>query len=273
MKFLCFVSTSVAIHILALIHTLWRVVTWRKVKVVEEHNFLRYKFHQENSAHTTHAPTSPPREVQPDVRISLLHAPSFLLVHNRLYLALLGEKQAEIVSRNILTMNYLVVPLSVADVADISSSSSDKEIYANEEVFEPPSLGNIFKFDEMASALERKHPRMKLVFQTGPVPSTQIKMAFLMGCHMIMTHGIGFEETNLAFRNFRSLFGFESHESADITIASCWRAFCCAKSLAWIEFNKVVCDYTHDDPCIHIDEYMHYARYVQHQFSLSALFS
>ena len=177
-----------------------------------------------------------------------------VLVHNRLYLALLGEKQAEIVARNILTLNYLVVPLSVSDVADIQSTKDN-------ETFEPPCLGDIFKFDEMASALERKHPRMKLVFHTGPNQTTQIGMAFLMGCHLIMSHGVGFEETFLTFRNFHSISELKANGSADISITSCWRAFCCAKCLAWIEFNKVVCDSVHDDKCIHIDEYMHYARY------------
>ena len=188
----------------------------------------------------------------------LAQSPSFLHVYNRIYLALLHEQHAEIISKSILTFNYVIVPLTRCQVeVEIEQSQpgpSDR--------FHPPSLGDIFKFDEIASSLQRKHPRMKLVFQAGEDKAIQLKMAFLIGCHMMMRHDCGFEETYLSFKGMQSLFDSKAPESADtVSITSCWRAFYCAKRLNWMEFDTVATETTCDNRCIHMDEYMHYARW------------
>ena len=182
--------------------------------------------------------------------------PSFLHVYNRIYVALLDVRQAEIISKNVLTCNYCIVPLSAFDVAELC------EPFRDSDSFTPASLGDIFKFDEIASSLQRKHPRMKLVFQAGEDKAIQLKVVFLLGCHMMMRHDCGFEETYLSFKGMQSLFDSKAPESADtVSITSCWRAFYCAKRLNWMEFDTVATETTCDNRCIHMDEYMHYARW------------
>ena len=185
-----------------------------------------------------------------------IQAPSFLFVHNRLYLALFDGEQAEIVSKNILTLNYFVVPLSISTVSNTCSKSFEAHT-----PFDPPSLRDIFEFDQIASSLERKYPRTKLVFQTGSDRDVQIKMAFLIGCHMIMSHGLELDETIQCFRGMHSLFESKTPNSSEIvSVLSCWHAFYCAKCLNWMGLDRFLADTTQDDHCIHIEEYLHYAR-------------
>lgn len=158
---------------------------------------------------------------------------SFIHVHNRLYLALYDAKQAEIMAQHELKQNFLVVPIASLKACPIHGIKEDSES------FNPSSLIEIFKFDEMACTLERKNPQMKLVFCTGAGQSSQIRVAFLIGCHMIMSHGIGFEETHLAFKHFHVLFERFSPADGGVSVQSCWRALSRAKCLNWVDFRKV----------------------------------
>ncbi len=105
----------------------------------------------------------------------------------------------------------------------------------------------------MACAVETKYPTKRIVFQAGTDSSTQATIAFLMGCHMMLSHGLGFEETYLAFRRLHSIMEPQSCTGPQISVKSCLRAFCRAKCSEWITFI--------DKPgSMHIDEYLHYAR-------------
>jgi hypothetical protein len=190
------------------------------------------------------------------------HSKSFLHIHNRIYVALLDGEQTEIVSRHVLTTNYLVVPLEMTDVDRIAVKACQGDLFGAHP-FHPAFLGDILKFNETVSSLERRKPGMKLVFQAGRDENVQVQMAFLLGCHMIMRHGVGFEETHLAFQSLQVLVN-ESESGAcgdlGICIKSCWRAICYAKCQNWIDlFTAVNTSDGEDKRCIQIDEYIHYA--------------
>jgi hypothetical protein len=132
-------------------------------------------------------------------------------------------------------------------------------------VFHPAFLGDILKFNATVGSLERKKPRMKLVFQAGRDRSIQAQMTFLLGCHMIMSHGVGFEETFLAFQTLYrdstfNHFGQSGMSEVCQSIKSCWRAMCYAKCLSWVDSNSFVNTNDGEDASsIQIDEYLHYA--------------
>jgi hypothetical protein len=184
---------------------------------------------------------------------------AFFHIHNRFYLALLDSSQAELISRHVLNANYMVLPLTMTNVDEISARVSKANPAA---AFSPAFLGDLLKFDDAIGAVERRRSRMKLVFQTGSDPKVQVQMAFMLGCHMIMSHGVGFEETCLAFKNLHTLFAETgASDEHGVSMRSCWRAICCAKALSWIDLKRAVFTNRADDRCIQIDEYLHYARY------------
>ena len=183
---------------------------------------------------------------------------SFISITKRLYVACLDERHCRLMSRNVLNKNFLVVPLS-AFKGWLNAESNEPDQDCTE--FVSPCLEDVFKFHESVCSLERKNPRKKLVFQAGENQSVQTITGFLLGCHLLITHGIEYDRLCLTFRDFHDMFGDIGCDFADsISIHSCWRALWRAKCLKWIEFEKM----THTDPekdyCIHIDEYIHYAR-------------
>ena len=166
---------------------------------------------------------------------------SFVHVHNRLYLALYDTDQAEIMARHELKFNFLVVPVHQTGAGPVANRANETGGCGEEtESFNPSSLIEIFKFDEMACTLERKNPTMKLVFCTGAGLASQVRVAFLIGCHMIMSLGVGFEETNLSFKLFHGMFErFSPADAGGVTVENCWRALTRAKCLNWVDFRKV----------------------------------
>jgi hypothetical protein len=182
--------------------------------------------------------------------------PSFFHIHNRFYLALCSHEHAEVLAKHELSNRFLVVSLKSHknEESDTLLSSEDSE-----GCFKPCSLSRIFKFDKMATSLERKSPSMRLVFCTGHDQTEQVSTALLLGCHMIMSHGCGFEETNLAFKYFHSKAAVPS-DSNNVSIQNCWRAVCQAKCRNWIDLESMS---QIQDECVGaicMQEYLHYAR-------------
>jgi hypothetical protein len=175
-----------------------------------------------------------------------------MYVHNRLYLALISPEQAGGIIQDEPSARFLLAPLSSLKKCEIENSAS----------FAPSTLAEIYRFDEAARAQQRRHPCMKIVFPTGPHRTAQVKTAFMLGCHMIMSHGCGFEETFLAFKNVGQIFGESDIADNEVSVKSCWRAMCQAKCRNWIDFT--MSEFSGRDHCqdsyIDMDEHMHYAR-------------
>ena len=164
---------------------------------------------------------------------------SFFRVYDNLYMAFFHGDQAKVLARHELKSNFLVVPILMEDqyrLCEGGSSSSNMEHNA----FSPSSLTEIFKFDEMACALERNNTKTRLVFCTGGSHASQARLAFLVGCHMMMSHGTTLDDTIQYFRNLHGLFHqFASTNGGNVSVQSCWRALSSARSLHWIDFRKV----------------------------------
>jgi hypothetical protein len=117
------------------------------------------------------------------------------------------------------------------------------------------TLQEVHRFDSFMRNQITLQPNRKLLVCAGDEPFRQIRTMLLIGCHLIMSQGLGFEESFLslnAFRCFHPLFvkHFASLESI-------FRAVCCAKCLNWIDFSL---DASADSKMqIHMDEYIHYA--------------
>jgi hypothetical protein len=182
---------------------------------------------------------------------------SFISIHNRLLLAAFDERISSAVFRKLSVLNYVLVPLHQTKVTELLQREPQRR---KRDTFIAPNMEDIYDFDEMACAFEAKYPTQKIVFQTGSDHGSQATIALLMGCHMMLRHGLGFEETYLAFRRLHSIIDPQPLNELRISVKSCLRAFCRAKCSEWITFKDPV-EGSPDKPgSINIDEYLHYAR-------------
>jgi hypothetical protein len=171
-------------------------------------------------------------------------------VHSKIFLSLFSKETLRDRERNFPSIqfrDYLVVGLKIDE---------------SELLLEAPggitsvSLQEVHRFDSFVRNMIALQPHMKLLICAGDEPFRQIRTMLLVGCHLIISQGLGFEESFLALSAFRSFHPlFEKHLAS---LESLLRAVCCAKCLDWINFNLDV-----SEDCttqIHMEEYIHYAR-------------
>ena len=129
--------------------------------------------------------------------------------------------------------------------------------------FEPSSLTEIFKFSEMICRVERHHHDKKLVLCAGRSLFLQARTAFLVGCHLIISHGTELEETYSVLERLHIVFDQVSlSEKIGLSVRSCLSAVYAAKKREWVDFRRRFNSLPSLSPrSIQIDEYMHYARY------------
>ena len=106
------------------------------------------------------------------------------------------------VTKKMLSLNYAFVPLHQTIVTEFLQR--DPQTNSGYEFLEL-TLEDIYVFDQRACAVEAKYPTKRIVVHTYSNECAQATMAFLMGCHMILSHGLGFEETHLSFRRLHSI--------------------------------------------------------------------
>ena len=163
---------------------------------------------------------------------------SFIRVHKRLYLALFEPELAAVMALHELKQNFLVVH---------EASEACNDAAAN-----PTSLITIYRYDQTARAAARQNPGCKLVFCAGAEPAQQARAAFLLGCHLIMSHELTSDRTYLAFQRFHDAFdavplaapapdGLSSRGvgAGALGVPNCWAALATAKVLGWIDFGRV----------------------------------
>jgi hypothetical protein len=177
-------------------------------------------------------------------------------LHNELYIALCGMEMANVLVEKGLK-SAMVIQFSPSMLAQ-GNAARDDEFVCKVKNFEPSGLSEIFRFNAMVANLSKLHPGLKLVFCAEQDVQSQVQLAFLIGCHMIMTHGLGFEEAYLAFRPLYKLF--ERTSSDEMSVEKSMRAFCCAKCLNWIDYGQHIDSSIPDHP-ICMDESDHYSRY------------
>ena len=175
------------------------------------------------------------------------HSRSFTSLHERLYLALYSSEQAERGSRHLLGGKYLIMALE--------TSSNDAWISAE---FEPSSLEEIYRFDTTMNTAMRRNTEVKVVVSAGAEVKHQMKVIFLLGCHMIMSHGLDSEQTHRLFASFEEFFAYE--KCGQSHLISSWRAINRAKAIGWIDFRERF-ELDQDEPdAIDMEEYIHYSR-------------
>ena len=172
---------------------------------------------------------------------------TFLRLHNRLSLALFDKTQAETIAQHeLLKRSYIMVGVDI---------ERKKSACANES---PATLEEIFVFDECFNTFCRKNHEAEVVVYTGLELENQIKVVFLLGCHLIMTSDSHVHEVLSLFKAVDNLVGKEGN---GISVRHYWLAFRRAKELQWINFSETFDTHTYGSDCIAMDEYLHYARY------------
>jgi hypothetical protein len=127
--------------------------------------------------------------------------------------------------------------------------------------FTPSSLIELYKFDVMANQIERQNADQKLVLAAGRNIQVQSRAIFLIGCHMIMSHGLNAESTYSIFKHVKELF--TRNESGLVNLLDCWCAVDSAKSNGWIDFKErfdMESEEKPDNETIDMDQFIHYSR-------------
>jgi hypothetical protein len=123
----------------------------------------------------------------------------------------------------------------------------------------PLSLSDIYSFSDMMQKLSKVGSRIKIVC-AGVNPKQQIAIAFLLGCHLIMSNSRGFEEAYLAFTPLHETV---DRNFGDAEFRCLLRALCCAKCLSWIDFRSDSDSKAMLTCRIEMDEFMHYSRHTR----------
>ena len=170
---------------------------------------------------------------------------SFIRVYDRLHLALHDKEQAERIARHdfLNRDSYMVVEMDPEPEATI---------------FVPSCLSCIHDFCQSVSKKELTSSRHKIVFCTRPDSISVARSVFLIGCHLIMGHNLGHEETFEAFQPVYDALQ-DVFACPHLSIKSCWHALRHAKTKGWVDFSdSELCP--DDEPLF--EEYLHYARYM-----------
>ena len=176
---------------------------------------------------------------------------SFFNVHTRIYVALYDEKQAQRMAQHALKTKYIIIPVSAVWKRDHDSG-------IEEENFTVSSLIEIYKFDEMANQMARRNADHKLVYTAGCSVRGQIKVVFLIGCHMIMSLGLDAEHVHNIFKSFDEFF--VRCDESQVNALVCWRALHRAACASWINFQERFDLERGDERTINMEEFIHYSR-------------
>jgi hypothetical protein len=176
-------------------------------------------------------------------------------IHNRIYIALNDDDNPNFVpvgfdSNELNSIHTVPLKSSIDAFGDIHDSNGDVSIchFA--------SLSDIYRFNDMATKLA-ENTGLKLLFNISREVQWQTRISFLLGCHMIMFYGLGFEETYLSFKPLHAIF--EKYESSHgLSVSKSLRAVCCAKCLNWIDFRLPDLQVkTNGSSIIQLDKFVH----------------
>ena len=179
----------------------------------------------------------------------MLPRTSFISIHSRLYLALYTEEQADRIAQHEINSHFLIVPL----LPSPSSQDAEQNVISS-------SLEDIYKFDQMCQTVMRQNEGLKIVLCTGCDQSHQLKITFLLGCHMTMSHGLSSNEVLDHFKRLQEMFDADGQDGS---MQSSWRAVSWAKQMGWIDFKETFDRGLDNLNVIQMDEYLHYARCCQ----------
>ena len=171
--------------------------------------------------------------------------PSLLHVHDRVYLIRLEGTRAERVAQLALSKRQITIMAS-SNFTELACSSP------------PCSLTEIYRFNEMVKQLERRSEDQRLVFSAGTDKTMQRRVAFLLGCHLIMSKSLDAQDVIRILHGFDEIREHSNQEETGVT--DCWRALHQAKSLLWLSFRERFGQYA-SDTSLDIEELIHYSKY------------
>jgi hypothetical protein len=155
-------------------------------------------------------------------------------IHNKVYLELKDGSWKSKTNAGLYGDFNLFSPSHAVVARDLLSNAQSR---TDDCPAAPFSLSDIFRFDDaMKKELSEGGSGFKLLVQIGSDLVAQARNSFLLGCHLIMSHGLGFEEAFLSLRPLHVLLDRFSNECS-ISVEKSLRAFCCAKCLNWIDFR------------------------------------
>jgi hypothetical protein len=155
-------------------------------------------------------------------------------IHNKVYLAFNGGCGGNARDSNIYADFKFFSPSEAIVARDLLSYELKRE--RGDFTTAILSLSDIFRFDETMRKELSQISGLKLLVNIGSDIMTQARNTFLLGCHLIMSHGLGFEEAFLSLRPLHDLFDQFFQECA-FSVEQSLRAFCCAQCLNWIDFR------------------------------------
>ena len=171
--------------------------------------------------------------------INLSVATGLVQAYDHLFLALYEETQAKKMARHTLKSKFVVVPC----FHSVETNGCGQ--------FVPSPLQEIHRFDELANQATRQNAGLRLVFCAGLNPVIQARVAFLLGCHMVISLEM---DPGAVYAIFR----IEGCIGEGLLAA--WSALQCAKTMGWINFQDHFQLDDVDDETIQMDEYLHYSR-------------
>ena len=177
---------------------------------------------------------------------------SFFRAHNQIFIALYEDRQAKSMAQHILKSNHITVPIA-------SVCRYDHDIDNREIILAPTALVDIYKFDDIARQIARRNADCKLVFSAGCNVQTQIRAVFLIGCHLILSHGLDVDQTLGIFRRFEEFFADPGN--SHVKLFDCWRALHRASCVSWIDFRERFDLDLHQGQTINMEELIHYSRW------------
>ena len=175
-------------------------------------------------------------------------------LHRKVWLVLSSQHNAQLI------VDQLTCEVSVAPVGLVSFEQKGLAFRAmwHNELHMPLSLSEVYLFDGLMQRCSSKRCSVPLLVFAGTEPSQQVAIAFLVGCHLIMTHGLAFEEVVLALRPLQDKI---DEFIGPLGSTAALRAMCCAKCLDWVDFHE---DSDSGAPLkcpIDMDAYLHYSRH------------
>ena len=171
-------------------------------------------------------------------------------VHSKIYIITdisISSRNENLLEPEDLSSNFIKIRMAQVVSQHLTDTDSSESKHFG-------SLSLLHQFDSLATRLATEQHSPKLAFVFGETTQAFERYLFLIGCHLIMTHGFGFEETCLA------LDKVHTHTRRCVDSTKDWlRSLCCAKCLDWIdfrvtpknvvnsfEFDKII----HDERCL-----------------------
>ena len=172
-------------------------------------------------------------------------------LNSKIWLFLNSEQRLLQLAQQI-TFEFIILPFHSGT---FSSKALAPHLQGQRQI--PFSLSDIYGFNEMMQNVSRCSSKVKIIC-AGVDPVQQVAIAFLLGCHLIMSNGLGFEE---AYLPFRPLYATIEQCFGNVAFTSSLRALCCVKCLNWIDFRKDPIDESQPRCIIDMEEFIHYSRH------------